>query len=466
MDQRNPFIAGRWVTSPHFYGRVALIDDLIESHETCHWVIGKRRVGKTSLLRQLEQQVQAKGSSFALFWDVQGSYDTHGLADSFFDAIEDSRDMFPLQWNTIDLQLNAQMACHQALKQLARIITRKYDNLILLIDEAEEFINIGRQDADYLSKMRKIMQHTNGLRTILCSTTRLEQLHQVASLDTSPFLHGFESRFIGNLEHRETLDLLSSGLELHSVAEEIFTLTEGNPFETQLVAKHVFENPDIEMVCQEMETNPSLVQVIEVNFDLLNDIEKNIMKDVFCGKSSLEHFQTAQERNYISRLLKLGYLTTLAESSLAVTSHFVRKWLAARFESSPAFHAQHHSDASLSQNDSISILRQLPGLYKYYLETAGRQQRISNPEFCFRISNYDGTIYPDRLAIKHEDYTASEPAWFVAIRELLILVETFLKRDSSWTLYRLFQMAETGDQYAETDYLDIMLLISDEAELS
>ncbi|MCB1044337.1 MAG: ATP-binding protein [Acidobacteria bacterium] len=463
---RNPFIAGRWVTGPHFFGRRELIKDLIHSHENCQWVIGKRRVGKTSLLRQIEAEIHREGGGAALFWDIQGSYDASGLLESLHDAVEDARDMFPDVWEGIDFQPNTQNQCHQTLKQLVRSVHRHHESLVILIDEAEELINIGRNDTELLGKLRKVLQHTAGLRTVLCSTTRLEQLHQLMSLETSPFLHGFESHFLGHLSRDETLALIAQGMTDLAQAEEISTLTEGNPFETQLIAKHVFDNSDIESVCFEMETNPSLIQVIEVNFDLLTDQERDIIKDVFCGKSAMSLYTQQVEKSLISRLEKLGYLTVFPSQTISVCSHFVRKWLEARFDHSPAFHAKHVSDEWLGPQHQEAILRQLPSLYKCFIDWAADQKRMVDIHQTFRCSGYDGTIYPDRDTMM-EDGDFDQPNWRVALDQLMTLIRTFVQTDLTWTLHRILQMADdTQGNYTETDFLDLMMLISEEMELA
>ena len=51
---RVPFIAGRWVRDRNHYGRQRLFTYLLNSDDTAIWVVGSRRIGKTSLLRQLE----------------------------------------------------------------------------------------------------------------------------------------------------------------------------------------------------------------------------------------------------------------------------------------------------------------------------------------------------------------------------------------------------------------------------
>lgn len=463
---RNPFVVGRWVTEPHFFGRAGLIQDLIESHETCHWVIGKRRIGKTSLLRQIERTVQETSQNIALFWDIQGSYDSSGLLDSFIDAIEDSRDLFPEHWRQIDYDITPSTKCHQAIKQVARALHQQFARVTLLIDEAEELINVGRNDAEALGKLRKVMHHTPGLRTVLCSTVRLEQLHQVSSLETSPFLHGFEARFLGHLNRDETRLLLATGFDDRTLIDEIFTLTEGNPFEAQLFGKHVFDQGNVDTVCLEMESNPSLQQVIEVNFDLLNETEQNVLKDIFCGKASLDLFTHQSDRQIIARLERLGYLASYS-AQLTVCSHFVRKWLEGRFDRSPSFHSQHLSDPVLTPEDARQMLRQLPALYKFFLEVAGNRQTATNATESFRISPIDSTIYPDKDILILKSSEDSRPFWQQAMLSLMHLIKSYMDTDFNWTLHRLAQMVDDMDpNYTEADFLDLMMLVSEEMELA
>src|SRR6188768_3975346 len=53
-DVQNPYVVGRWVRGDEHYDRQKLIEHLLNAHDTAIWVVGTRRMGKTSLLRQIE----------------------------------------------------------------------------------------------------------------------------------------------------------------------------------------------------------------------------------------------------------------------------------------------------------------------------------------------------------------------------------------------------------------------------
>lgn len=81
---RIPYIAGRWVRGRDHYGRRRLINYLLDVEDPAVWVVGTRRMGKTSLLRQLELETDTQTSELVpLFWDLQG-------CESFDDLSYDS----------------------------------------------------------------------------------------------------------------------------------------------------------------------------------------------------------------------------------------------------------------------------------------------------------------------------------------------------------------------------------------
>ena len=57
----NPYVVGQWVRGERFYGRRALIDEILNGPRNSLWVLGTRRIGKTSLLKQLEHLTVAGG---------------------------------------------------------------------------------------------------------------------------------------------------------------------------------------------------------------------------------------------------------------------------------------------------------------------------------------------------------------------------------------------------------------------
>jgi len=75
------FTTNRWVRDEDFFGRQELLSALRKRGGKAAWVLGNRRVGKTSLLRQIEWLCK-KGhwpETIGLYWDLQGAATTEGL---------------------------------------------------------------------------------------------------------------------------------------------------------------------------------------------------------------------------------------------------------------------------------------------------------------------------------------------------------------------------------------------------
>ena len=89
-----PYVVGQWVRKEKFYGRGPLIKEILTGNRSWVWVLGTRRIGKTSLLKQLEYLlISTPGSRyFPIFWDFQGAENPDELHRTFNDALLDAED--------------------------------------------------------------------------------------------------------------------------------------------------------------------------------------------------------------------------------------------------------------------------------------------------------------------------------------------------------------------------------------
>ena len=88
---KNPFVVGGWVRGERFFGRGELVREILAGDRQFVWVLGTRRIGKTSLLKQLEL-LASEGPDAAgwlpVYWDLQGSQDLAGLREGLLESIE------------------------------------------------------------------------------------------------------------------------------------------------------------------------------------------------------------------------------------------------------------------------------------------------------------------------------------------------------------------------------------------
>ncbi|MGB3563853.1 MAG: hypothetical protein WBH75_13390, partial [Thermoanaerobaculia bacterium] len=145
-----PYVVGQWVRGNRFYGRAAQLAEILEGPRDSFWLLGTRRVGKTSLLKQLEQlAVESPERGYLpLFWDFQGSADPEELHLGFHDAVLDAEER--LAEVGVDVEKMEAGDLFASLGHLRRSLRSKGLKLLLLCDEVEELIKLQRQDPSLL----------------------------------------------------------------------------------------------------------------------------------------------------------------------------------------------------------------------------------------------------------------------------------------------------------------------------
>ncbi len=244
----NPYIVGGWVKGANFYGYQALLNDLLDSEEDALWVIGNRRGGKTSLLRHLEEIASSDARYAPLYWNLEGTDTYKGLTEELAYAVEDAS--YRMEWPDIDPNSFMGKDIRTALRSLTRHAQGKGQKLLLLIDEPEALIALARRAPKSIARLRKTLQSTSGLRTVLVSTRLLLQINEITfKLLTSPFLAGFSPRIMGALTQQEAEDLVHQThmlKQIYAAPETMDAIHKGTgnqPYLIQYLCFHLFQ-PD------------------------------------------------------------------------------------------------------------------------------------------------------------------------------------------------------------------------------
>ncbi len=108
---RIPYVVGRWVRGKSHYGRQRLIDYLLATSDSATWLVGTRRMGKTSLLRQLEYVAAADSPFVPLFWDLQGCRTSGEMAAELAYALEEAQTRFEIRG--IDVRTGRGRGCRR-----------------------------------------------------------------------------------------------------------------------------------------------------------------------------------------------------------------------------------------------------------------------------------------------------------------------------------------------------------------
>jgi AAA domain-containing protein len=331
---RNPFIAGSWVRADNFFGRAAILREILEGERDCIWAVGARRLGKTSLLKELEYRAQqSRETTFVpLFWDLQGSADVRGLAETLLGSVEDGESFRRATDVAVDDLEGLPVA--DMLTTVVRRTVRSGWRLLLLVDEAEEFLTVAKADPAVLPRLRRVFQKGRELRTVFTSTKRLGRIDEGTSFDTSPFLLGFiPPLYLTPLAPDEARALLLRGRFRPDETETIMERTANHPFLLQLIASRLFESRDLAATLDQVAADEMVANFFSVDSQTLDAPERTLLEEVARAgtrtrKELLGILGGTEDMldSLLFGLCMLGYLSP-DRDSYRVGNWFFERWL-------------------------------------------------------------------------------------------------------------------------------------------
>ncbi len=344
----SPFVVGQWVRGEHFYGRAAQISEILDGNRNWLWLLGTRRIGKTSLLKQLEYLTASSPESgyFPIFWDLQGAESSDELHEDFAEALLDTEER--LGRLGISVSDVAADDLFTSLGRLRRRLRAKNICLLLLCDEVEELIQLKAKDPSLLRKLRRAMQSREGVRSVLASSVRLWALADQKE-DTSPFLHGFTPPvYLDPLADDEARALIrqtqlgpdgrqalaaSNAFDDRAV-EEIRRRCGNHPYLMQLVSERCLDLSDLDEAFEEVATDSMVSFFFSVDFELLSETEQRILYAVAERSAASSKtiqldlsFDSPSLVGSLNRLEHLGFVRRNQERRFFLVNDFFRRWL-------------------------------------------------------------------------------------------------------------------------------------------
>lgn len=377
---RNPYVTGSYVTGSKHYGREDLLDYLLHRESRACWVVGNRRIGKTSLLHQLETEALAEERLVPLFWDMQGCASFVCLGRYLADAIRDHAEVFePLG---VTPALMDEEDALTLLVNLRRLAMRAGRELMLLCDETEVLINIARTEPEAMQRLHRQLTGGVGLRSVMTSTRRIYRMHDVCrDWATSPFLAGFDmSRTLGSLAPAaaEALIVQSQASERVRVSPEVVEAishaTNNHPLLLQLLCSRLFteEGALRALHVDDLRVDPMLAGFFEHDFLQLTEADRRavlaVHREALASEALLLDVtgdSPAELSQRLDNLEGLGYLRRAYER-IEIGNYFLDNWLAAAGELLDAMPAMDTSDAAMRRafarqqsQDTGSLVAQL-----------------------------------------------------------------------------------------------------------
>jgi DNA-binding winged helix-turn-helix (wHTH) protein len=337
-----PYVVGQWVRGDRFYGRTTQIEEILGGPRNCIWLLGTRRIGKTSLLKQIEYIAETSPDTgyVPVFWDFQGAETPEELHLNFADALLDADER--LARIGISLEDVEADDLFVSIKQLRRHLRDRKLRLLLLCDEVEELIKLHEKDPSLLRKLRHVMQSGEDIRTVMASTIRLWALAD-QKVDTSPFLHGFTPPiYIARFSDEEATSLIGQTnlgknerpqLE-DGVVEVIREHGDNHPYLVQLVCKRYLETGTLDEAIEQVATDRMVSYFFAVDFEMLSETEGDLVR-IIARQSDVSSESLRDELSLgpdalegtLRRLANLGFIRMDMEQGLALANYFFRRWL-------------------------------------------------------------------------------------------------------------------------------------------
>jgi hypothetical protein len=307
----NPYVVGTPLEagSPLFFGRgdvVAFIqENLAALHRNNLVLIGQRRTGKTSLLKQLP--VQLGDAYLPVYLDGQALGLDPGLPNFFLSLATEIAFALEDRGLAIDLPDYGDFADSPTTSFERGFLARVRDvigerHLLIMFDEFEEMesaVQRGNLDPSIFGFLRHMIQHSNNLSVIFCGTHRLEEL---ASDYWNVLFNISLYRQIAFLEQPEALRLIQEpvagyGMRYDDLAlDKMWQVTAGHPYFLQLLCHS--------LVNRHNKTERSYVTVGDVNAALDDILASGEAHFVFLWMEA-----TPEERLILAALSRMIPLT-------------------------------------------------------------------------------------------------------------------------------------------------------------
>ena len=263
----NPFTFGNPIRDPnHFIGRQSDLNQIVNrlrssAHESTS-IVGERRMGRTSLLKHLENKTVAAALGLPpeefcmVYMDFQGLMEITPLR--FWQRI-----LQKIERKVINQNISSLIKEIRALdtidlfdlEDLFTCITDEGLTVVLLLDEFELITQNPNFNPDFFGALRALaIQHNLPLIT----ATRRELVDLIHSdVKGSPFFNVFATLILTPFDFKEVKNLIATytqgtGIEFSEEDTElVWSLSGGYPFLTQIAANYIYkeknngEKPDV-----------------------------------------------------------------------------------------------------------------------------------------------------------------------------------------------------------------------------
>lgn len=337
----SPYIISNWVEGPHFYGRTELCRTLTDTNERCVYLIGTRRIGKTSLLRRLAVLLHPYG----LYCDLMQAAGQGAERDTLDEErlvrllrrelTRQAAQSETFQRSRAVWDSQAASLCAW-LEEVSWAWEERGVTVTLLWDEAEM---LRRLPNATLMCLRALLQHSRSMRLVICASKGLAAINdRWRGDDVSPFLFGFRTHYISSLTDQEAEDLMCQrGRILVDPADAaaIRVFTGNHPFLLQCLCDRLYHDDALRQPAErDLLVDPMMADLFRIDVAQLSASEQRILGALAqhgpLSRSDLQplvHLNDEALASFVQGMLHLGYLRTRSDGHLDVGNGFLASWL-------------------------------------------------------------------------------------------------------------------------------------------
>ena len=333
----NPFIVGDWIKrDKDFFGRADLIEKYLALDRQYCWLIGSRRMGKTSLLRYLQRQYQKQDGLLPLFWDVSGANSAYDLKICFLDSLESAINDFEQYDIDLDIDKLEDDSILTIFRWLNRTCNKHGLRIILLIDESEAFFQVAAHDLPFFNRFKALLFNNSDFFVIIASNHGLAPSDSLSAAHfTAPFLQPFmPPDYLTRWEAEEARKFLQRSTTNCEKQEQILEFTGGLPFLVQMVCFHVFETENLDHALKKIKQDHILDLFFRDDFQHFDRQDGEILAEI-CRSEPTTLQQISTKLSVNSPLLEkrlsildwLGFITRMKNDEFCLSNQILRDWM-------------------------------------------------------------------------------------------------------------------------------------------
>lgn len=328
--KRNPYINGATIREDfNFYNRLDIVNELSTLSARAYYIKGNRRIGKTSLLRQLERKMLSTPEVLPVYFNLEGSQNWKEVQNFFQRAIHIACRNIGIEEFNCPIDLIEALIF--SLEQSAELGKHFY----LLIDEAEALLHL---PLDMLSKFHRELVNTHEHLTIVVSASNRLQNFALEKIEGFYLLENFHIINLGLLPKEDALKLIRQSqnplgemIVDAALAQDILEHTGCHPFLIQRLCFNLFENGKLRSIKEaDYVLTQELRNFLAVDFNLLTKEQQSVLQEFTWqepkANSEITKFSLPTINSSLAELERLGFLTN-ENNQYKLSNYYLAQWL-------------------------------------------------------------------------------------------------------------------------------------------